>query len=260
MITRMSHGTFIMTLGIAFLLLLVTAAASAGSHPRPDRPAPCPADTGELTKGKFLVASRDLLDPNFHETVVVLADYGENGAAGLIINRPTRVTLAQLLPSEEWLRPRNDTIYIGGPVAQDRLILLIRSTKRLAGAHSLFDDVYISGSSSTLRSLMDADMDASFRAYMGYAGWGPGQLESEVERGDWRVLPAEADAIFEHPAGSIWEKLIEHSMGEWAFDALPVPTPPRRHGVESAARALLSHEPLAPARAAVQKGLEERAG
>jgi putative transcriptional regulator len=183
--------------------------------------AACPAASKQLTKGKFLVASRDLLDPNFHETVVLLADYGPNGASGLVINRPSHTTLAELLPGEEALRPRNDTIYIGGPVAQDRLILLIRSAKKPAESHPVFDDVYISGSASTLRGLTSEEK-ANFRPYMGYTGWGPGQLESEVARGDWWVLPAEADAIFEQPSKSLWGKLIERSSGEWAF-AIPGP-------------------------------------
>jgi putative transcriptional regulator len=202
---------------LTLVLLLTTVTPSlAGVAPLRTGSIPCTSTPKQLTKGKFLVASRDLLDPNFHETVVLLADYGTGGASGLVINRPSRTTLADLLPGEESLRPRNDTIYIGGPVGQNRLILLIRSPSKPTGSHALFDDVYISGSASTLRGLTDEREDTVFRAYMGYTGWGPGQLESEVERGDWRIVPAEAAAIFEEPSKSIWRKLIERSSGEWA--------------------------------------------
>jgi putative transcriptional regulator len=211
---------------IAFLIATAVPALAA----RHDRSleARCTAPSARLAKGKLLVATADLSDPNFHETVVLLADYGPTGASGLVINRPSRTTLAELLPGEENLRPRNDTIYIGGPVAQDRLILLIRSATKPHAAHRLFDDVYISGSASTLRRLTQPHQAAVFRSYMGYAGWGPGQLESEVERGDWRILPAEAEMIFELPPKSLWRTLIARSSGEWA--ALDRPFVPANRG------------------------------
>jgi putative transcriptional regulator len=236
-----------------FVLLVATAAPwfAADSSLRAAS-IPHPSVSKQLTKGKFLVASRDLLDPNFYETVVLLADYGPNGASGLVINRPSEVTLAELLPGEEWLRRRNDAIYLGGPVAQDRLILLIRSAKKPAESHPVFADVYISGSASTLHDLTGEDSVAPFRAYAGYAGWGPGQLESEVERGDWWVVPAEADAIFEYPSRSLWEKLIERSAGEWASADRQILAADRLGRVADP-------QLLAPGRAAVQRGAEEPA-
>jgi putative transcriptional regulator len=175
----------------------------------------------------------------------------------LVINRPSRATLAELLPSEEALRPRNDRIYIGGPVAQDRLILLIRSASKPHAAHRLFDDVYISGSASTLRQLTEPNVKGVFRSYMGYAGWGPGQLESEVERGDWQILPAKAEMIFELPPKSLWRTLIERTSGEWAkLDGHMVPAA----GHDSFARASIHRlGRLAAVLAGVHKGSEELA-
>jgi putative transcriptional regulator len=239
---------------MVLLLLVTNVSETYGESPLlPHRLAPCKSLPQQLAKGKFLVASRELLDPNFHEAVILLADYGETGASGLIINRPTPVTLSEILPGEESLRPRNDPIYIGGPVGRDRLILLIRSAEKPMDAQPLFDDVYISGSASTLRDLAGGHGQARFRAYMGYAGWGPGQLESEVERGDWWVVPAEAEAIFEKPPMSLWQKLIERSAGEWAFDGGEV-IPPARYGRAAVATEnSLARAHLAPERAVVQK-------
>jgi putative transcriptional regulator len=244
-----------MLLRTTFVLLVVTTAQSfaASSWVRTSS-MPGPSVSKQLMKGKFLVASRDLLDPNFYETVVLLADYGPNGASGLVINRPSSATLAELLPDEEALRPRNDTIYIGGPVAQDRLILLIRSSEKPAESQPVFADVYVSGSAATLRGLTGEGNGALFRAYMGYAGWGPGQLENEVERGDWWVVPAEADAIFKQPSRSLWEKLVERSAGEWASLDRPIGA----SHVDGTAGAMgIDLLRLAPRRAAVQKGAEE---
>lgn len=234
--------------------VLFTARPSA-AEVAPCIPAPLPHSTAkQLGKGKLLIASRDLFDANFYETVILLADYGPNGASGLVINRPSGVTLAELLPGEESLRPRNDMIYLGGPVAQDRLILLIRSAKKPVDSHALFEDVYISGSAKTLRALA-GEGGVVFRAYMGYAGWGPGQLQREVERGDWAILPAEADLIFERRSESLWRELIERTSGNWTLfqhrpelDRCPrsaalAPFPPLGH--------------LAPTPTSVHKGAEE---
>jgi putative transcriptional regulator len=221
-------------------------------------PTACATVSNQLTKGTFLVASRPLLDPNFRETVVLLADYGPSGASGLVINRPSRMTLAELLPGEESLRPRNDTIYIGGPVALDRLILLIRSPSKPADSHPLFDDVYISGSAATLRELTSGNKKTAFHAFMGYAGWGPGQLEGEVQRGNWQILPAEANTIFEQPPRSIWRKLVERSSGEWAFRNRPSDTSDRCVQAVPAAGDTGDLRRLAPTCATVQKGPKER--
>jgi hypothetical protein len=86
-----------------------------------------PGPREELAKGKFLVASRKLQDPNFKETVVLLIDYGMDGAMGLVINRPSAVKLATVFPDIKELKQRKDTIYVGGPVEVNKMLLLIRS-------------------------------------------------------------------------------------------------------------------------------------
>ena len=171
----------------------------------------------ELGKGKFLVASRQLGDPNFAETVVLLLEANqEEGAIGVIINRPTDVRLSTLLPDLKGLQQRTDLVYLGGPVAGNQLLLLTRSNSQPEGSHPVFKDVYtISGRPGLQRMLDEAGAGARFRAYVGYAGWAPGQLGLEVLRGDWRVLQADAETIFGKASSEIWPELIRRSEAQW---------------------------------------------
>lgn len=167
-----------------------------------------------LDKGVFLVASERLSDPNFRQSVVLVLEYDSTGALGLIINRPSNVALASALPDIEGLGARTDVLYIGGPVGRTQILLLVRAAFRPEGADPVVDDVYVSGSLDTLRALL-AEGGAEFHAHAGYAGWGPGQLDGEVMRGDWYVTPADAATIFEHPSDDVWPVLIKQNAGLW---------------------------------------------
>jgi len=174
-----------------------------------------------LEAGRFLVAGRQLRDPNFRETVVLLVEYDRRqGALGLIVNRPSRVTLGELLPDLE-SENGDESIFRGGPVDPMQVTLLVRSAKPEAdeaqpGQH-VFEDVYFSSSKGLLEWLATApDSEGSFRAFAGYAGWSPGQLEVEIEVGGWHVMKAEAGAIFEEPSEKLWPRLILEGTAEWA--------------------------------------------
>lgn len=172
---------------------------------------------GSLAKGKFLVASRDLIDPNFSETVVLLIDYDWHGAMGLVINRPSEVRLSTVLPGMEGLQQRTDTIYIGGPVARSQMLLLLRSDNQPQGSRHVFEDIYASSSRTVLQRMIDgAHGTGRFRVYAGHAGWAPGQLDREVSRGDWHVLQADAETIFDMAPSEIWPELIRRSTVLWA--------------------------------------------
>jgi putative transcriptional regulator len=169
-----------------------------------------------LAKGQFLVASRSLSDANFAETVILLVDYHERGAMGLIINRPTEVRLATVLPNMAGLQQRADMVYIGGPVDRSRMVLLIRSSSALEEAQQVRDDIYVSSSRKLFERLVDkADTGERFRVYAGYAGWAPGQLEREVARGDWHVLPADAETVFDKAPADIWPELMQKGPIRW---------------------------------------------
>jgi putative transcriptional regulator len=171
----------------------------------------------ELAKGKFLVASRRLRDPNFKETVVLLIEYGLNGAMGLVINRPSAVKLATVFPDIKELKQRKDTIYVGGPVAVNQMLLLIRSPEMPEEATAVTQDVYISSSWKVLERLMKkkAAIDERFRLFAGYAGWAPNQLDFERTRGDWHVLKADAETVFAQNPLKIWQELIHRASAKW---------------------------------------------
>ena len=172
-------------------------------------------------KGKFLVASRAIADPRFQETVVLLIGYDDTGATGLIINRPSKVPLADMLVPVPGLKKRSDIVYYGGPVEGHRIIMLIRSPEKLEGADKVITNVYASTSRSLLeRMIGEHKTQKQFRVYAGYAGWLPGQLDREVSRGDWHILSADADSIFEKESSGIWRELILRSatIDVWIHD------------------------------------------
>jgi putative transcriptional regulator len=167
-------------------------------------------------KGKFLVASRQLLDPNFSQSVVLLIEYHRNGALGIIINRPSEMKLSTAMPEIEELRQRPDTIYLGGPVAQNQLMLLIRTTNPPEESRLIFQDVHVSSSQTVIqRMLQNPEGEERFRVYAGYAGWAPGQLDNEIAAGGWHVLRADPEIVFDTSAAEIWPDLIHRSSAKW---------------------------------------------
>ena len=170
----------------------------------------------ELSKGKFLVASKQLRDPQFFETVVLLLEYDSKGAMGLVINRPTTVKLSEVLPEIEGLQKRSDTIYLGGPVAKNQLMLLIRTSSPPEGSRLVFKDIYLSSSQTVIEKMIDKpDTPERFRVYAGYAGWAPGQLDHEVSRGGWHILQADEESVFDKTPSEIWPELIRRSSALW---------------------------------------------
>jgi putative transcriptional regulator len=145
-----------------------------------------------------------------------LIDYDPRGVIGLVINRPTDVKLSKVLPEIEGLKQRTDMVFMGGPVGRNQMLLLIRSGQHSQETHHVFEDVYASSSMTVLKRMIDeADAEERFRAYIGYAGWSPGQLDREVSRGDWNVWRADAGTIFDKDPSKIWSELIHQSSVEW---------------------------------------------
>ncbi len=190
-------------------------AAQLGAQQLPDEP---------LGAGKFLVAERSLVDPNFARTVVVVLRYGPGGAMGLIVNRRTEETLADRFPDLSGERASKIPVYHGGPVSPERWFALLRSDKPVEGAVHAFDEIYVTDDAAALARLVRRWDPASFRVYFGYAGWAPGQLDHEVLRGGWRIVPASAAEIFDSSPGTLWRRLIppalENVTRAWPSGAL----------------------------------------
>jgi putative transcriptional regulator len=175
-----------------------------------------PRSGAQLSKGKFLVASRSLKDPSFSETVVLLIEYERHGAMGLVINRPSEVKLSKVFPQITELQERTDTVFLGGPVARRDLFMLVRSASKPENAHRIFNDIYVSSSRTVLeRMIGNTDPGERFRVYAGHAGWAPGQLDHEVSRGAWHILEADAETVFSKAPSKIWPELIRRSSVLW---------------------------------------------
>ena len=177
-----------------------------------------------LAKGKFLVASRRLGVPNFVETVILLLAYDEKGAMGVVINRPTEARLSTLLSDVKGLQKRTDPVYLGGPVGRSQMLILARSNGQVEQSLRVFEDVYtVAGQRMLERLIHDAGANAKFRAYLGYAGWGAGQLEMEIAQGGWHVVPADATTVFDKPPLEIWPELIRQGEAQWVKLQTPDP-------------------------------------
>jgi len=175
----------------------------------------------EPAVGRLLVANKRMRDPRFFHSVILLVKFdAEKGALGVIVNQPSRVKLAELLPEAEELKDRDDPVFNGGPVARDGMMILLRSDTEPEGAERIFGDIYVSPSREVLDRLVAAG-DRSFRTYIGYAGWAPGQLESELERKDWHVLRGDPEMVFAEETDSVWDKLIKQT--EMLFAGLRQP-------------------------------------
>lgn len=170
-----------------------------------------PAQTGEpLRSGVFLFSSPRLHDPNFLHTVVLLISYGNDGASGLIINRPTDIPLVKAIPHLEGIEKFSKPIYFGGPVSTNMMLVLLRSTSSLEGAKNVLGDIYFTASRKILTdALGNPDPEKRVRVYAGYAGWAPKQLDAEFVRGDWVIMDADPGAIFSEAPGKIWPAFFE---------------------------------------------------
>lgn len=158
-----------------------------------------------VTKGVLLVASPSLNDPNFHHAVLLLVKHGAEGTLGLVLNRSTNVLLSQALPNLTALKGTNHRLFTGGPVEPARLLLLFRLKKPPADARPVIDGLYVGGTPALLeRVLAEAKPTEVFRAFAGYAGWAPGQLEFEMLQGAWGVLPLEGIDIFGKDPATLW--------------------------------------------------------
>jgi putative AlgH/UPF0301 family transcriptional regulator len=163
----------------------------------------------DLGVGKLLVASRNLGDPDFARTVVVLVHYDEKGVVGLILNRRTDLPLSRVLDLEA-AKDRSDPVYLGGPVAPSAVFALFKSSARMEKAENIFAGVYFISDKALFEQTISARPDpGAFHVYLGYAGWTQDQLRTEVRLGGWFVFPADAAAIFNSDPDSLWLQMIQ---------------------------------------------------
>ena len=159
--------------------------------------------------GRMLIASRDLTDPNFSRSVILLVEHNEDGSMGVVINRPTLIPAHEALPQIEDLDQFEGKVYFGGPVDVGTMVLLFRASETPEGATRVLGDIHVSRDAEVLKKLAGQELgDTDLRLYAGYAGWHAGQLDMEIAHGGWHVLPGKADLVFDQTPADIWEKLL----------------------------------------------------
>jgi putative transcriptional regulator len=167
------------------------------------------AAVAALAPGKLLVAARRLPDPNFANAVVLLADVNKDGAVGLVLNRRSSVTLARVFPQLVPTMATASHAFLGGPVDTTRTMALIRAAQAPTGARHIVDGVHLATAREAVEAAIAAGTAAArLRVYLGYAGWGAGQLEAETEQGVWHVLEADAEIVFDAEPSSTWQRQI----------------------------------------------------
>jgi putative transcriptional regulator len=175
-------------------------------------------------RGCLLLASPALVDPNFHRTVILVAEHTDNGAMGLVLNRPAETTVAEAVPDLAPIAGPDEPIHVGGPVAAEGVIVLAE-----------FDDVELAG------ILLDGDLGfvgdvgddvetlaagvRRARVFAGHAGWGPGQLDAEMEEESWIVEPPLPDEIFTPEPEELWAAVLRRKGREYALLATMPPDP-----------------------------------
>jgi putative transcriptional regulator len=163
----------------------------------------------DLGVGKLLVASRDLGDPSFAQTVVLLVHYDEEGVVGLILNRRTEVPLSRVLEGRKAAIDPSHKVYRGGPVETPAVFALLQSPAKVEGAQHIFGAVYLISTKALFEQTISTRPDPdTFHVYLGYAGWNADQLEKEVDLGAWYIFRADAGTVFNADPDSLWSRMI----------------------------------------------------
>ena len=198
------------TLATAAILMMAGLFGLATGTPHEPAPKSQHTDTLEPATGRFLVASRSLNDPHFAKTVIYLLQHDEQGSLGLVINRELEVTLGEALPDTNLSNLGAKRLSYGGPVSVRHIIMLLRDVDASWHAIPILDDIYASNNMDLLQKLDATNKPPEeLRLFVGHSGWSSGQLQQELNRDDWFVIPGDTAPVFGTGTARLWERLIE---------------------------------------------------
>lgn len=175
-------------------------------------------------KGHLLVAGPTLVDPNFRRTVVLVGEHSEEGAMGVVLNRPSEATVVDALPELGVLVQGPAVVHVGGPVQPSAIVVLAEFEEPDRAASLVIDSV------GFLPAEVDPDALGELRrtrVFAGYAGWGPQQLDAELDEGSWIVEPALPDDVFAEGTVDLWSEVLRRKGGPFGVLALMPPDPSR---------------------------------
>jgi putative transcriptional regulator len=165
-------------------------------------------------RGKLLIASPALLDPNFARSVVLIAEHTHEGAMGLVLNRPSDTEVAGSVDELGAVVAPGDLVYEGGPVQAAAVMVLAEFNDPRDAAAIVLGDVGFLPADGAPGLLADGLRRA--RVFAGHSGWGPRQLDAELEEGSWLVVPAEIDDVFAPDPDELWSEALERKGGAFA--------------------------------------------
>lgn len=163
----------------------------------------------EQTAPGFLIAMPNLKDPNFDGSVVLMLEHNKDGAVGLVVNRPFDGDMEEVITrlGIDWNRRTPGQVRMGGPVHTRSGWIVHRPFRTFADTQIITDEIAISTSRDALEELV-VEADTPFRLMLGYAGWGPGQLEREMTEGTWILAPADSQLIFDATTDEIYDRAL----------------------------------------------------
>jgi putative transcriptional regulator len=157
----------------------------------------------------ILVARPGLSDANFRESVVLVTQDEHTAATGVIINRPTDRSLAQLLPGDRFKR-FDEPVFFGGPVAANGLFAVFFADRDPGQSLAMLPGLYFAIRPDTIDALI-GNPPPRIRFFAGYSGWAPGQLRAEFERGDWLAVDADAEVVFRKDSANLWQEMVRRA-------------------------------------------------
>ena len=172
----------------------------------------------DTLKGQLLLASPALFDPNFRRAVVLVTEHNEEGAAGLVLNRPSETAVADAVPDLLPLVDVEEPVYVGGPVQESAVLVLAEFDDPDEAAMLIVDDVGFVPGDGDFELIAGATRNA--RVFAGYAGWGPGQLEAELEESSWIIDAIPGNGLFPERGDDLWAEVLRDKGGVYRVVAL----------------------------------------
>ncbi len=166
----------------------------------------------ESLRGRLLISSGGLYDPNFRHTVILVGEHNADGALGVVLNRALNVTVQERLPPLSDLVPPGESLFQGGPVEPASAVLLAEFV------HPNLADILVFESVGFLVGEVPPDIESSIlraRVFAGYSGWGPGQLEAEMAADSWIIEPAREEDVFTDAPDLLWSRVVKRKGPEY---------------------------------------------
>ena len=168
--------------------------------------------TEDIAQGSILIMQREAPDPLFAHSVIVLAKHAQSGTVGLMIHYRSNIPMERALKGVAGADKRTDSMFVGGPVELESIMGLVRSEAPLPGGNLVTGKLYLVASKDGIAgALSEKRKPSDVRLFLGYAGWGPGQLAREVRQGGWWIFPYDESLVFDEHPETLWSRLIKRA-------------------------------------------------